>query len=482
MAPCSSGAARATARVLLKSDGTTAGTIRILESEFSAPLFDLTDVNGTLFFVSGGLRKSDGITASIVRASGLIGVRSSLANVNGTVFFVAGDGTHVAALWKSDGTAAGTVPISGAADIQSDLTNLNGTLFFAADDGTHGVELWKSDGTAAGTVMVKDISPGGGGPSPSQLVNVNGTLFFTAADGTGSMGLWKSDGTATGTAPVAEAPSAPAELTAVGDKLFFWSARSSRCGIDLWRSDAAATRAVLVKNIDASFSCAQGDLINVNGNLLILSTDRNQLWKSDGTPEGTVLINAIVSPSPGFLLPFLANVDGTLFFTAGNFTADGQYGLYGLWKSDGTPAGTVLVASFFSPPSDPADVNGTLFFSAGGATHFGLWKTDGTPAGTVPVSDITSSILSPHANVNSTLFFAADDGTHGLELWKSDGTAAGTAPVGDINPGSSGSSPSNFTNVNGALFFTADDGVHGAELWKNDGQRLEPSGRRYQPG
>ena len=72
-------------------------------------------------------------------------------------------------------------------------------------------------------------------------------------------------------------------------------------------------------------------------------------------------------------------------------------------------------------------------------------------------------------NVNGTLYFAATDGAHGVELWKSDGTAAGTVMVKDIDPGASGSFPAHLTNVNGTLYFAANDGTHGEELWKSDG-------------
>src|SRR5256885_1520773 len=90
-------------------------------------------------------------------------------------------------------------------------------------------------------------------------------------------------------------------------------------------------------------------------------------------------------------------------------------------------------------PHDLANVNGTLFFSANDGTHGDeLWKSDGTAAGTVLVKDINpgSADSSPSdlTNVNGTLFFVADDGTNGRELWKSDGTAAGTVLVKDINP------------------------------------------------
>ena len=41
-------------------------------------------------------------------------------------------------------------------------------VYFSATDATHGDELWRSDGTAAGTVLVKDINPGSAGSVPRQ--------------------------------------------------------------------------------------------------------------------------------------------------------------------------------------------------------------------------------------------------------------------------------------------------------------------------
>ena len=104
-------------------------------------------------------------------------------------------------------------------------------------------------------------------------------------------------------------------------------------------------------------------------------------------------------------------------FTLAN---DGVHG-FELWKSNGTEAGTVLVKNASpgdrgSYPSGLTNVNETLFFQASGE----LWKSDGTAAGTVMVKDIfpggASSNPSGLTNVNGTLFFTAYDGVHG-GLW-----------------------------------------------------------------
>jgi ELWxxDGT repeat protein len=146
-----------------------------------------------------------------------------------------------------------------------------------------------------------------------------------------------------------------------------------------------------------------------------------------------------------------------------------------LWKSDGTTAGTVMVkdinpGSVSSNPSYLANVNGTLFFSANDGTHgVELWKSDGTTAGTVLVKDIdpgsAGSAPSWLTSANGSLYFAANDGSHGTELWKSDGTTAGTVLVADLNPGSAGSNPAWLTVSGTNLFFAADDGVHGVQPW-----------------
>ena len=352
------------------------------------------------------------------------------------------------------------------------LTDVNGTLFFTTAHASTGTALWKSDGTPAGTVRVKDIASASGRSVPDQLTDVDGTLFFVAPNGTGGADLWKSDGTGPGTVKVrtiyagapAEADFPDFELTGTGGTLFFTTCHPNH-GAELWKSDGTARGTVMVRDIfPGAGGSFPGELTPANGTLFFRADDGTRgrgLWKTDGTAAGTVLVKDIFPPHEGSLPGYLAGIKGTVFLAAD----DGASGPE-LWKSDGTPGGTVLVRDIIpgdggAYPGDLTDVNGTLFFT----TAIGLWKSDGTAKGTVLVRPVFATDLT---DVDGTLFFLTyRDGD--AELWKSDGTAAGTVPLKkDFHPGSPDLPPGDLTAVNGKLFFP-EHRAHGAELWKSDG-------------
>lgn len=126
---------------------------------------------------------------------------------------------------------------------------------------------------------------------------------------------------------------------------------------------------------------------------------------------------------------------------------------YELWKTDGTTAGTVLVkdivpGAFGSAPSGFALVGSTVYFAATTPEHGReLWKTDGTSAGTVMVADAVpgtaSSSPSLLRGVGSQVIYLATTAATGYEPWKSDGTAAGTSMIVDLRPGTSGQQAAN---------------------------------------
>ena len=428
---------------------------------------------------------------------------AALAAIGSTVYFIASDGTQGSELWKTDGTAVGTVLVKdiypGAlGSSPGNLTAVGSALYFTANNGTSGSELWKSDGTAAGTVLVKDINPGIADAAPGNLTVLGSTLYFTANNGTSGSELWKSDGTATGTVllkdiNVGADSSKPRHLTAAGSTLYF-IADEAGSGGELWKTDGTTNGTSLLKAFGqySSFNEYHQAVLNDKiddltavGSTLYFTADNgisgSELWKTGGTPAGTVLVKDINPGTNNSIAGNLTAVGSTLYLTA----SDGISGVE-LWKSDGTAAGTLLVKDINPGASDASPshltaVGSTLFFTAKDGTAGGeLWKSDGTSAGTTLVRTFGTSwvysggvynYLVEQMNIGtlaaagSSLFFTATDSTSGWELWSSDGSAAGTALVKDINPGTADSSPQNLTAAGQALFFTATNGTSGRELW-----------------
>ena len=260
----------------------------------------------------------------------------------------------------------------------------------------------------------------------------------------------------------------------------YFSACEPTSGCELWKSDGTSDGTVLVKDINPGPEASEPDIppLSVNGALLFGAFEPStgaELWKTDGTPQGTVLFKDInPGPASGRAV-VLATIGGTLLFRAD----DGTSGLE-LWKTDGTPEGTVLLKDINPGPGDSlpqsvVSIDGTFFFSAfEPTTGRELWKTDGTPEGTVLVKDsnpgpgdsvVTRGGRGHGVAGNGRIFFGAFEPTTGRELWTSDGTPEGTVLVADINPGPSDSDPRMFRIINGALFFSAFEPMTGIEPW-----------------
>ena len=96
----------------------------------------------------------------------------------------------------------------------------------------------------------------------------------------------------------------------------------------------------MIKDIQpGSIGSLPADLATVGGSVYFKANDGtngSELWKSDGTLEGTVLVKDIRPGASNSLPRLLSNVGGTLYFSAHDGTNGNE-----LWKSDGTPEGTV---------------------------------------------------------------------------------------------------------------------------------------------
>jgi ELWxxDGT repeat protein len=343
--------------------------------------------------------------------------------------------------------------------------SLGNTFYFTANNGTNGIELWKSDGTAAGTTLVKDIYPGPGSANPAQLTNMNGTLYFTADDGVSGYELWKSDGTAAGTVRVVDLNPGPGntaihDLEPINGTLYFTTGYTSTPSANdskLFKTNGTAAGTVAITDAAGQLQYRMpGVLAQLNGQLLFFAAvdgdfgTEFELWKSNGTSAGTALIAEGISSPYEAISGFVRS--GNLLYFSTFFNR-----MNVLWQTDGMSVNEVSVGGGrFETTDQLTDINGTLYFVEYGTQ---ILKTNGTPETTSRVAYFPYEGPAPTylTNVNGTLFFVV-----GNDLHKSNG--AGSSLVRSFS-----TRPTALTNVNGTLYLAADNGTSGTELWKSDG-------------
>lgn len=343
-----------------------------------------------------------------------------------------------------------TSPVSSS---PLNFLNGNGTLFFTADDGIHGRELWQSDGTEAGTTLVKNLDDSADDSSPNGLVYYNNVVFFAT-----SAGLWKSDGTEAGTTLVSSQINGSSLLypTIWNDILFF-----TTLSLELWRTDG--TEAGTYKISSTSWHA----LAATNNGLFFIyqaSGHGQELWISDGTVDGTMMVKDIAVGVEHSKISQLTGIGDTLFFAANDVTHGWE-----LWQSDGTEVGTSMVKNIspneWHSPANLTNFHGLLIFTI----EDSLWQSDGTEAGTVEITPATSMSGPQEFNVwqNHVYFIANGPSGNNKVLWQTDGTNGGTIM---LENSVKLTSVEEFAQTDSNLFFLARDTVtNQTRLWATNG-------------
>lgn len=219
-----------------------------------------------------------------------------------------------------------------------------------------------------------------------------------------------------------------------------------------------------------------------------------ELWASDGTAEGTVMVLSyrylatsraamvLNGESNGTYHAYQNSVGNKLIFNA--YDPDSPGNTLIMWVSDGTAEGTRPLLD-----SRGGKVFGGVFFGTrmNGKYYFGarpqnsidpggyLYESDGTNAGTKPVNSglfyMSSNTSEP---LNGKLLFWANTVNENYELWESDGTDAGTKPFGGLS-GTAGKKTyyqlgADLANDGKQVYFTLQPTaeVRTAELWATD--------------
>jgi ELWxxDGT repeat protein len=340
-------------RELWRTDGTEAGTVRVHDfgpfRNTRSPQFEyprqLTALGGTFFFVIDDgehgteLWRSDGTEAGTRLVEDLAVGRASspIDNVvaTGRQLFV----TVGSRLLRCDERGPLTLLATYSAGVRSIHAFADGALFSSSQD------LYRTDGTPQGTVRLLHLDA----TFPSTVVaSAERGFFFAPRSNSTVDDVWVTDGTSAGTSRFGSFPRGPRSVAVVGGRLFIAACRDFARPCEVWSTDGTeqGTVQVLSSN-NGSFT----DLVMVGGQVLFRSYEDGPggpvsgLWAVGANGRGArrILQASMIDAET------LREVDGVLFFRAGG---PGQcttlFCDLDLWRTDGTEEGTVMIRAF--PP------------------------------------------------------------------------------------------------------------------------------------
>lgn len=416
------------------TDGTEAGTVMVKDIYAgldSSDFFYMTAFDGEVYFTAISdsygyeLWMSDGTAAGTIMLKDILSGSSGsmphgFTEMNGNLYFTASDGSNND-VWVTDGTEVGTIKIHDGTDYISDMATLGGNLFFEMSG-----NLFKYDGTNFTDLGIVGNVASGDYAAGDTLLYLRGGNYVFVTDGTSITKLLDANNDGLLYAN---------NLVTIGDRLYFRSKTDSLDDFELYTSNGTTTQ--LVKNINDGDDSDPNYLTVVGSEVFFEADDGvhgDELWKTDGTSAGTVMVKDIDGESSTSTKGFYTTMGSELFF----YADDEKHGSE-LWKSDGTEAGTVMVADVNTFPTSSLDTT-TPFVKAGDSYFFtattlgtsSFWTTDGTAAGTASLNLPPAREL-VMLDFDEKILLLTYDISTGYGLVITDGTTAGTEALAQSN-------------------------------------------------
>lgn len=244
----------------------------------------------------------------------------------------------------------------------------------------------------------------------------------------------------------------PSKLTLSNSTLFFTAYNEN--GLELWKSDGTIQGTSIVKDIVlGQGSSDPSNLVEVGNEVYFVANSNMlgfELWKTNGTEIGTLKIKEFQSLySNSKYIEF----NNELYFGLYNWNINE----FELWKSDGTESGTLIVENsgfnFYNSEFEIQKTNSHLFFNARhNSIDKKLFSFDGNIFNELSIPEFDYEInLVSH---NNYLYYKANNTNTGITyLCKTDGTSVETQLVFDISNHHPGATLGNFKTVGDSIYY-----------------------------
>ena len=329
------------------------------------------------------------------------------------------------AVLNPDGTPSdNTVPTIFGLNL-AEMVADGSTVYFTGDqqltpNSTSGSELFRIANN--GPVELTDLTPGANGSNLSNLTVINHRLFATGSvGGSFQASLLRIDGF--GASPSAAVIKQGSTDPSKPNPIALTPSGKLQYGVSSGTSDTLYFAAASPNEGNEVFKLANATTVVAKGSGTTTTIDSAQL------------VADIADKASGSNPTNFVTLGNTIYFFANNGSGVGQAGKE-LWKSDGTANGTSLVqninGSTTGSIADGASLvvyQNKLYFAADNAVDGReLWSYDpaGVGANAVPVEIPINKLNNGGGDANpaqltpiegSSLYFVATDGISGLELW-----------------------------------------------------------------
>jgi len=335
------------------------------------------------------------------------------------LYFSVAIGGNTFQIWRSDNSLS---HLSMLYEISEDMfyrnscAMVNGTFFICSRNG----ELCKITGAGSEPEIVTGFAP----ESYIDMLSVADSQLYFSPENDASLNLWKSDGTTSGTNEVTKVPvpesTGPDHLLSVDNHWFFLTA--DEFGYSRWWCTSGIAEETFKLPSGIVNTPAYTVLKKVFFYASVTESGITEIWRSDGTPQGSGFFATPNYPD----ISALYSTDEAIYYTC----FDSQSQIYSLWKlgKDGISYHLYDFSSGYSPARSMGFIGSKLYLLLRNQNRSDdIFVTDGTSSGTkliksLPARSIPLEFPNASCICNDRLYVEAYDQVNGWKLWTTDGT------------------------------------------------------------